>query len=205
MNNTNRAANRIVLLIVGLVLLCAGAAAALALAWPAAASVWTNTADTVDAWLTDMADRTQLADGSPWNAVSLGGLAVLLVLVVLLITVVARLGGSRSRTVFRGSGDANERGRITITESFVSDAVSASLSDRDEILTTHVTANDVRKQPVLHVSVTPRQNTNPRELADRVNGLLTNLATLTGENTPTYVSIHTSLRARLAHDQRRLS
>ena len=58
---------------------------------------------------------------------------------------------------------------------------------------------------MLHVSVTPRQNTDPREVVDHIDRLLTNLATLTGRDTETYVSIHTGLRARLAHDQRRLS
>jgi len=58
---------------------------------------------------------------------------------------------------------------------------------------------------VLHVAVTPRQNTDPRMLADHVDRLLANLATLTGRETETYISIHTGLRARLAHDQRRLS
>jgi hypothetical protein len=58
---------------------------------------------------------------------------------------------------------------------------------------------------VLHVSVTPRQNSDPRDVVERVDRLVTNLATLTGEETQTFISVHSGLRARLAGDQRRLS
>ena len=78
------------------------------------------------------------------------------------------------------------------------------LAQRDEILFSNVTANDIRKQPVMHVSVTPRQNTSPRHVAEDVDQLVTNLATMTGRDTPTFISIHSGFRARLANDQRRL-
>lgn len=55
------------------------------------------------------------------------------------------------------------------------------------------------------MSVTPRQNTDPRALAEHVDTLVESLAKLTGQDVPTYISIHTGLRAKLAHDKQRLS
>ena len=147
---------------------------------------------------------TAIAGGSlSW--IGIGAVVAILVVVVLLILALTSIAGRRSKTAFRSTGAQNPLGRVTVTESFVSDAVKNSLATRDEILSTQVTANDIRNTPVLHVSVTPRQNTDPREVVDHIDRLLTNLATLTGRDTETYVSIHTGLRARLAHDQRRLS
>lgn len=87
----------------------------------------------------------------------------------------------------------------------MSDALKNSLDQRDEILFSSVTANDIRKTPVMHVSVTPRQNTSPAQVVADVDQLVTNLAMLTGKNVQTYISVHSGLRAKLAHDQRRLS
>ena len=43
------------------------------------------------------------------------------------------------------------------------------------------------------------------QIAEHVDTLVTNLATLTGQQFRTYISVHSSLRAKLAHDQRRLN
>lgn len=205
MNNTNRAVNRTVLLLVGLVLTALGAAVILAGTWPPAREVWTGTGEAGTSWLEQAARVTQIG-GTTLTWLAVGALLVILVLVVLLIvTVVRTVSGGRSGTVLRSSGAENPIGRVTVTEAFASDALTHSLAGRDEILSTKVTANDVKRQPVMHVSLTPRQNTSPRELAAHVDGLLQNLARLTGQDPPTYISIHTGLRARLAHDKQRLS
>jgi hypothetical protein len=54
------------------------------------------------------------------------------------------------------------------------------------------------------VSVSPRQNTSPRAVVADVDRLVTNLATLTGRDIATYISVHSGLRTALAHDRRRL-
>jgi hypothetical protein len=203
-NNTNRALNRVLLLIIGLLFLALGAVGIAIMSWPTATDIWTSAGENARSWLDQAIAATAIAGGSlSW--IGIGAVVAILVVVVLLILALTSIAGRRSKTAFRSTGAQNPLGRVTVTESFVSDAVKNSLATRDEILSTQVTANDIRNTPVLHVSVTPRQNTDPREVVDQIDRLLTNLATLTGRDTATYVSIHTGLRARLAHDQRRLS
>jgi hypothetical protein len=203
-NNTNRALNRTLLLIIGLLFLGLGAIGVAIMTWPPAADVWKTAGKGAQSWLEQAFASTQIA-GSQITWLAVGGVAAIVVVIILLILALTSVAGHRSKTIFRSSGAQNPLGRVTVTESFVSDAVRNSLDTRDEILSTHVTANDIRREPVLHVAVTPRQNTDPRMLVDHVDRLLANLATLTGRETETYISIHTGLRARLAHDQRRLS
>lgn len=204
MNNTNRALNRTLLLIIGLLFLGLGAVGIAITSWPAATDIWTSAGKDARSWLDQAIAATAIAGGNlSW--IGLGAVAAIVIVVVLLILALTSVAGRRSKTVLRSSGAQNPLGRVTVTESFVSDAVKNSLATRDEILSSSVTANDVKSRPVLHVAVTPRQNTDPREVVDHVDRLLTNLATLTGRETETYVSIHTGLRARLAHDQRRLA
>lgn len=204
MNATNRALNRTLLLLIGLIFLALGAVGITLLSWPTAADVWTDAGKNAETWLDQAGAATAIAGGAA-SWIGVGAVVAIVVVIALLILALTSVSGRRSKTALRSSGAQNPLGRITVTESFVSDAVKKSLAGRDEILSASVTANDVRHEPVLHVAVTPRQNTDPRELVDHLDRLLTNLATLTGRETAAYVSIHTSLRARLAHDQRRLS
>lgn len=204
MNNTNRALNRTLLFLIGLLFLGLGALGIAIMSWPTASDIWRSSAEGARSWLDQAIAATAIAGGSlSW--IGIGAVAAVVVVIVLLVVALISITGRRSKTAFRSTGEQNPLGRVTVTESFVSDAVKNSLASRDEILSTQVTANDVQRQPVLHVAVTPRQNTDPREIVDLVDRLLTNLTTLTGRETDTYVSIHTGLRARLAHDQRRLS
>lgn len=205
MNRTNRALNRTILLLVGLVLLALGAAAVAVASWPPAAEFWTRNADAAGGWIEQAVDATTIGTTAlSWMAIAALALIVLLV-VVLIVTAVRIIGGGRSRTVFRSSGRENPLGRVVVEEGFVSDALTHSLEQRDEILFSNVTADDVRNEPVLHVSVTPRQNTSPRDVVEHVDQLVANLAVLTGRDTPTFISVHSGLRARLADDRRRLA
>ncbi len=204
MNSTNRALNRIVLLILGIVLVGIGGIVATAASVPAVADTWATSAEAVQRWATGAWESTQIAGTQlTWVAVAL--LAAFVLLIALLITLVVRGVRGRRQTAFGATGSNGEAGRVTVTEGFASDLLKNALTERDEILTAKVTASDVKKQPVLHVSVTPRQNTSPVAVAETVDQLVTNLAALTGRQLPTYISVHSGLRARLAHDQRRLN
>lgn len=204
MNNTNRAVNRTVLLILGAVLLVIGGGIVTSAVWPAAADTWTSVGGGAEGWLKQAWDATTIA-GTSLTWVALGVLAALLVLVILLVVLIVRSIHGRRRTSLRATGSESELGRVTVTEGFASDALKNALDGRDEILSTRITASDIKHQPVLHVSVTPRQNTSPAQVADTVSRLVANLGTLTGQQLTAYVSIHTGLRAKLAGDQRRIS
>ena len=203
MNNTNRAPNRTLLLVIGLLLLGLGTLGVTIVTWPSAADVWAQAGEGSGSWMQQASETTRIAgSGVTWIAV--GAVAAIIVVIALLVLALVSVSGRRSKTVVRSTGSQNPLGRVTVTEGFVSDALTTSLSARDDILATHVTANDIRHEPVLHVAVTPRQNTDPRVLVDQIDQLLRNLSTLTGQETSAYVSVHAGLRARLAPDQRRL-
>jgi ABC-type multidrug transport system fused ATPase/permease subunit len=206
MNTTNRALNRIVLLFIGIVFLLLGAVAVAVFVWPAAGESWTRAGDASAIWIDQASESTMIgATTLNWLTVAVLALILLLIIILLIVALSRAIGGSRSHMVFRSSGRETPLGRLTIDEGFVSDALGYSLGQRDEILFSNVTANDIRKQPVMHVSVTPRQNTSPRRVAEDVDQLVINLAALTGLDVPTLISIHSGFRAKLAHDQRRIS
>lgn len=205
MNATNRGVNRFVLFVVGLVLLVAGGAAVTASLWPAAGEVWGSSLSTATDWMREADRNTLVSDSTSLSWFVLGVLAVLLVIVIVAVVIIARLGGGRRSAVIRDDSMEGVYGPVTIRNEFASDAITHSLEGRDEILSSRVRARRVRGADVLHVSVTPRQNTSPAEVATTVGRLADNLATLVGRETPTYVSIHSGVRAKLASDQSRVS
>ncbi len=205
MNSTNRGLNRAVLLVVGLVLLAVGAAVGTAVLWPAFGDAWKTTVGGAVNGLQSAHQASRVADGTTVSWVAIGVLGAMALVVIVAIVIVANLGGRRTRTVLKTAGSESPIGPITVQESFAADAIRGSLASHDEILSSSVSANRVKGSPVLHVSVTPRQNTSPQEVATLVARLTTNLATLTGHAVPTFVSIHSGLRARLAGDVRRLN
>ncbi|WP_431796584.1 hypothetical protein [Microbacterium enclense] len=195
MRNTNRALNRILLFIVALVLLALGGLLIVVAALPGAADAWTQTTDGVRGW----------ADGIGQPSLGVGAIAALAVIAIVLVLVAVGAVRGKHRVPLQSTGSDGDAGRITVTDGFASAALKNSLDGRDEILSSRITSNEVRNETVLHVSVTPRQNTSPRQIAEHVDTLVTNLATLTGQQFRTYISVHSSLRAKLAHDQRRLN
>jgi len=205
MNATNRGTNRAILLLTGLILLAAGACTVLASAWPVAAQAWEAWAGGAVSWMQDADESSRLSDATTVSWLTIGVLAVLLVIAVGAVAVIARLGGGRSSVVICEESGEGAQGAVVIRQGFASDAITHSLASRGEILTSRVSASRVRGEDVLHVSVTPRQNTSPVDVAETVARLVDNLARLTGRETPTLVSIHSGVRARLAADQPRVN
>ncbi len=205
MNATNRAVNRLILFISGIVLVAAGAAAVTASVWPVAADVWKTVMSTAADWMVVADKDTRIADSTAVSWFVVAVLAALLVVVVVAVLVIARLGGGRSSSVIRAEAGEGAQGPVTIRQEFAADAITHSLDRHQEILFVRVRGRRVRGADVLHVSVTPRQNTSPVDVANTVTNLVDNLATLTGRETPTYVSIHSGVRSRLAADQSRVT
>ena len=194
MNATRRGLNRTVLFVIAVLLLSLGALLLVTGLVPGAGDTWTATGRDAQAWLQGIGKES-----AGWGAV-----AALLVLALILVVAAAVAVRGRRRVPLQSTGSDSERGRITVTDGFASQALRNALDERDEILSSRVSANEIADEPVLHVSVTPRQNTSPRQVTEYVDTLVTNLATLTGQSFRTYISIHSGLRAKLAHDNTRL-
>jgi len=194
MNATRRGLNRFLLFLVAVVLLGLGALALAVGLLPGGTDTWTSVMGGFQGWLESLG-----RESAGWGAV-----AAIVVLAIILILIASAAVRGRRQAPLQSTGSANDEGRITVTDGFASEALKNALGVRDEILSSRVSAGEVGKESVLHVAVTPRQNTSPRDVAEHVDTLVTNLAALTGQNLRAYISIHSGLRAKLARDNTRV-
>lgn len=194
MNATRRGLNRFLLFLVAVVLLGLGALALAVGLLPGGTDTWTSVMGGFQGWLESLG-----RESAGWGAV-----AAIVVLAIILILIASAAVRGRRQAPLQSTGSANDEGRITVTDGFASEALKNALGERDEILSSRVSAGEVGKESVLHVAVTPRQNTSPRDVAEHVDTLVTNLAALTGQNVRAYISIHSGLRAKLARDNTRV-
>jgi len=194
MNATRRGLNRFLLFLVAVVLLAVGALLVVVGIVPGAVDTWTTVMGGFQGWLESLG-----RESAGWGAVAA---AVVIAIVLVLIASAAVRG--RRQAPLQSTGSASDEGRITVSDGFASEALKNALAERDEILSSRVSAGEIGHESVLHVAVTPRQNTSPRQVAEHVDTLVTNLATLTGQDLRAYISIHSGLRAKLARDNARV-
>ena len=203
MNDTNRALNRIFIFLVGLILLVVGAAVGALQFWPWWAARWEDAGRTTTSAVTDALKASPVpgADFSWWLLAALGALLIIVIVMVLIIT---NVGGGGSREIYREPigkrGGASDRRLIDTT--FAADALKHSLDKRPDLVGSTVGAFTVKRQPVLHVGVTPRQGTSPRLVMTEADTLINNLALVVGDAPATCLTIHSGLRAKLGRDQR---
>lgn len=199
MNSTNRFANRLLLVVVGLITLALGAAAVgvgtivpLVEGWDEIAPVALTTVET---WL----KATPVTQNGP-SWILVGILVVLILAIVVLIVFIFRQGrGRTNRLIVARSGDSG----TTIVETAVAaDILHEALSRHPELISSHVSAYRVRGRPVIDVAVTCRRGTSPRAVGDTVDNSLRELSALLGAEIPALVQIGGGLRTRLAAPQR---
>ena len=204
MNATNRGLNRVILFVVGVILIGMGAAAVMAILSPDAGRLWKSGLATGVEWMLSADERSRISDATTFSGLTLGILALLAVVVIVAVMVIARLGGGRSGVVIREEAVAGAQGSVTIRHGFAADAITQSLAAHDEILSSKVGARRLWGADLLHVSVTPRQNASPVDVAETVTDLVDRLAQLLGREVPTLVTIRSGIRSRLAADQSRV-
>ena len=111
MNTTNRAANRLFLLVLGLLLLAAGAVAVLLVALPAFAAGWKQQASAIPAaappWIS-----TAAVGSVNWLTIVIGVLAV--VLAILLVAFIVRQGHGHAASVLERRNGPTGRTRIDL-------------------------------------------------------------------------------------------
>ncbi|MCM3501074.1 hypothetical protein M3667_04170 [Microbacterium sp. P26] len=194
MNATRRGLNRFILFVVALVLLALAPLALLVGLAPGGADTWTTVMGGFQGWLESLG-----RESAGWGAV-----AAFVVIAIVLIVIASSAIRGRRQAPLQSTGSDSAEGRITVTDAFASEALKNALAERDEILSSRITAGEIQHESVLHVAVTPRQNTSPRQVAEHVDTLVSNLAALTGQNLRAYISIHSGLRAKLARDNTRV-
>ncbi|SEJ55319.1 hypothetical protein SAMN04487917_10736 [Arthrobacter sp. yr096] len=199
MRRTNRAVNRILLTIVGLAILGAGAALIAAGTLPGASDTWWA----IGSNLTDQA--RSLAGNAPgpgpvrswWLA---AGIAVLLLAAALSAAWLASQGGGRTPRLAEESDGTH--GRTVVDVGLISAAVHEALKGNKDVLSASVSAWESRSGTALRLRMQARKGTSPRELADTAEELVQGIDAWLGHPIPVLVRITSGARSRVSGSRR---
>lgn len=199
MTSTNRFLNRLFALLVGVILLAAGAALAVGALWPDVQQTVSQAATDAVAPATDA-----LSGGAPWIlwVVAAGALLLIALLAVLML----RQGRGRTGTLLDVREGA-ERGRPTgghviIDAGVASTVIGEALSAEPGIVSTDVSAFRVRRQTVLRITANARRGASPVELRRTIDRVVEQWDALLGEPVPVVIQIVGGVRSRLSAETR---
>jgi hypothetical protein len=206
MTTSNRFGNRLVLFLLGLIVLAAGAGAVLLGSWDAARSWFGDTgavAPTLSSRLSPPDGVTLTAPDAlpvlwPLLVIAAVGLVVAIVCVVLIF----RRGHGRTATVLTDTSADAPAGEVTIATGFAQSALQDALRSRPDILSVSVSAYRHRAATALKVRVLPRGGVSPRAVVDSVRESVLALDELLGARLPVVLEIGASARASVARDER---
>jgi len=198
-NDTNRATNRILILVVGMITLAVGAGSILlGIAGPVR-SGWRSAAPDVSREIADTFAAATIP-GTSISWLSVAGVAVLVLLVVLLIVFILRQGNGRTRHLLRS--EPGEHGGVAIHAAFAEQSLQNFLDTKPELVASHVSTYQVRNTPVLKVAVTCRRGVSPKDVGDVIDASLASLDYLLGRHLYTFVQISGGFRARMTKSTR---
>ncbi|MCS5734592.1 hypothetical protein [Herbiconiux daphne] len=199
MNSTNRGANRLVILLFGLLALALGAGA-IALGLVAGArDAFDTGASSAIGTLGSFSAETGVAATS-LSVLWIVALAALAVVVVLLVVFIQRQGRGHHGRVLESEPDAD--GRTLIDSGFAESALSEALADSPEIVSSHVSTYRVKKTPVLKISATARRGVSPAVVVEVVERAVRALDELLGIRVPVLIQISGGLSTRVAKASR---
>ncbi|GGF10209.1 hypothetical protein [Subtercola lobariae] len=199
MNTTNRGANRLVIIVAGVIVLALGAVA-IALALPTVIRAqWRDGSNQATRTIVDWLQQTPLSGpGTSW--LWLIGLAALVVLLVLLLVFISRQGKGHTSTL--ATPPPTENGLTVVDSSVAVGLLNDALADRPEFVSSSVSTYLVKKRPVLKIAVTCRRGVSPHEVATMVSTQLGALDALLGIRIPAFVQISGGFRARVSRATR---
>jgi hypothetical protein len=199
MNSTHRGLNRLLLFLLGAVLLAAGALSVWAGATPEMARQWARTGQ-------DILDRPkQQLNAAPipgtgtswWTAAAL---LLLIVTVILLACWIASQG--RGRTGDLGAHEDAGHGTTTVEASFAVQTIGDATAENRQLLSTTVSAWNVKGVHTLKLSLQARKGASPADIASAIEEIITGLDTVLGEQIPVLVRIGAGPRTRFARAER---
>ncbi|MBG6213220.1 MAG: hypothetical protein LH475_01865 [Cryobacterium sp.] len=199
MNNTNRALNRSVVFVAGLLLLAAAALLGVLATQTAVQQAWSSVTDSTRATVTSWLQATPLA-GTMHSWLWIVALAFLVAVVVLLLTFILRQGrGHVGRLISEQTMDS---GTTQIDSAVAEQALRQALSEHPEFLSTRISTYRVMRAAVLKVSVTCRRGTSPTDVVRIVEEALNALDALLGLRIPALVQISGGFRVRSSRTTR---
>ncbi|PPF36663.1 hypothetical protein [Pseudoclavibacter sp. AY1H1] len=199
MNSTNRGLNRLLIVVTGLLLLIVGAAAALGAWLPGAKDTWTPISETVTTQVGSWLQQTPFP-GADFSWLMIAVVAVLVVGIILLLAFALRQGQGRTGTLIHDR--SSDTGRTIVDVSVARDALADALGERDEFLSTSVSAYSVKRAPMLKVSATCRRGVSPRDATAIVEQNLEALDSLLGQKVPVLLQLSGGFRAKVQQSTR---
>lgn len=199
MRNTNRALNRSLLSLLGIVLLGAGAALIAAGTLPGAAELWATTASSIRDNARNLTSTATLPEPvRSWWMVA--GVAVLLAGAGLGAAWLASQGGGRTpRLAEHSDGMA---GRTVIDAGLVSAAVREALAGHPDVLATSASAWESPRGTALRLRLEARKGASPKDLTDTAEQLLQQLDAWLGRPMPVLVRITSGTRTQVSGTRR---
>ena len=199
MNNTNRALNRSVLVVVGLVLLTVAALLALLATQTTTQQTWTSVADTARTTVSGWFQATPLI-GTQHSWLWIIALALLAAVVGLLLGFILRQGGGHSGRLI--SEQREDLGSTEVDSAVAEQALQQALGEHPEFLSTRVSTYRVARAAVLKISVTCRRGTSPSDVVGIVEEALGALDELLGLRIPALLQISGGFRVRTSRTTR---
>ncbi|WP_025156322.1 hypothetical protein [Leifsonia aquatica] len=193
MNSTNRALNRALLAVIGVILVALAAALAWLLVVPGAGSLWRTGATAVLAWTDEVFGRP-LWSGTTVGPAAIVALAAAVLVVVLLLAFALRQGGGATATLVRARGDD---GAIEIDTAVPARLLVDRLRAVPGVAHVTVSAYRVRRQPALKLTVDCRRGASPRTIVDAVDDAVLRLGEALGAEPPVFAQLTGGFRARV--------
>lgn len=199
MNNTNRALNRTLIAVSGLLTLLIGAALVAIGTVPAIRAGYRSTApvihDAITSWLNTL---PLFGTGTSWGWIFI--LAGLILIVIALLTLIFRQGHGQEPILFREN--PTPFGTTIIDSDVAKRAIQDALEGHAEFIASRVSTYRVHSTPVLKISVTCRRGVSPRDVTIMIQNTLTAFDALLGREIPTLIQISGGFRARLSRTTR---
>ncbi len=199
MNNTNRALNRALVIVIGLLALLIGAALVAVGAVPAVRAGYQSVAPEIHGNVTKWMETLPLLDtGTSWAWIFV--LAVLVLIVILLLVLIFRQGRGQEQTLVREN--PTPAGTTIIDAAVAEHAIQDELKNRTEFIASSVSTYRVRGTPVLKISVTCRRGVSPRDVTTMIETALATFDALLGRQIPALIQISGGFRARISRTTR---
>lgn len=200
MNSTNRALNRLGILLVGLMLVGLGATAVLAAAVPDWLDAWKAfSADAADS-TAEIVRTTQLAGlERSWLLIAVP--VVCIVAIVLLLLFVFRHGRGHSRTLVNepaSRADHNGGGSVIVEGKVAERALQEALDGHPGVISTDVSTFAVKGTPVLRITANVRRGVSPQVVRAYVDRMVAALDDVLGTEVPVFIQLNAGLATRVA-------
>ena len=199
MNNTNRALNRTVVFLAGLVLLAVAVLLSATTTQNALRDTWKSVTDSARTTIAGWLQATPLG-GTAHSWLWIVALTLMLAAVGLLLSFILRQGGGHSRNLI--SEQTTDWDTTLVDSSVIEQSLHQALTEYSEFLSTRVSTYRVARQAVLKVSVTCRRGTSPTDVVRIVERSLSALDDLLGLRIPALLQISGGFRTRASRTTR---